>query len=89
VIYFITTPEHYKLYNHQKTKRFFDVGASLEHVPPLPIPNREVKVLQSDDTCRASGGESRMCRHQSTVSNKNQLPEELIFVAPAISPFCR
>ena len=47
-------------------KRLFDVGASFGRVPPLPIPNREVKAPLSHDTHRY-GGESRMCRHQSAV----------------------
>jgi hypothetical protein len=68
------------------SKRFFDVGAFLEHALPLPIPNREVKVLQSDDTYRASGGESRMCRHQRTVSTKISFFKELIFILDSFNP---
>ena len=36
-------------------KRLFDVGVLSLCVPPLPIPNREVKASQSHDTCLRAG----------------------------------
>ena len=45
------------IYNQKKSKseRLFDVGASFGRVPPLPIPNREVKASLSHDTCLRAG----------------------------------
>jgi len=47
---------------HQKVKRLFDVGVSFLCAPPLPIPNREVKLLNLDDTSGFGPWESRVCQ---------------------------
>jgi len=58
-----TISEIYKF----KTSSFLLAGVSLERVPPLPIPNREVKALEPDDTCCFGGRESRVRRHTKAL----------------------
>lgn len=51
-----------------KTPTFSLAGVLLTRVPPLPIPNREVKAREPDDTCCFDGRESRVCRHSKVLA---------------------
>jgi len=48
-----------------KTRIVSFAGVLLKRVPPFPIPNREVKAFEPDDTHLL--GESRVCQHMKLL----------------------
>ena len=53
------------MYKNSFPIEFLYAGVLFACAPPLPIPNREVKSCQTDDTYGFGLGESRLCQHIS------------------------
>lgn len=64
----------------RKQKEFLIAGVLFAHVPPLSIPNREVKACATDDTYRESGGESRLCQQLRTFSHTIRHQRAVFFI---------